>query len=85
MAIIEGATKRAKAFTSTEQTGNGASQSVAHGLGAVPTRVTIIPTDTAPATTGAYTAVEGAHTSTNVLVTVTTGKKYKVHAELDFA
>lgn len=67
-------------FVSTEQTGNGASQNVAHGLGVVPRYVVIVPTDTAPATTGAYTAVEGVHTSTNVVVTVTSGKKYKVLA-----
>jgi hypothetical protein len=39
--------------------------------------VLIVPTDT---TTGAYTAVEGAHTDTNIVVTVTAGKKFKVFA-----
>lgn len=67
-------------FVSTEQTGTGSAQNVAHGLGVVPAAVLIVPTDTAPATTGAYTAVEGSHTSTNVVVTVTSGKKYKVWA-----
>lgn len=67
-------------FVSTEQTGNGSAQNVAHGLGVVPRYVLIVPTDTAPATTGAYTAAEGTHTSTNVVVTVTNGKKYKVLA-----
>jgi predicted RecA/RadA family phage recombinase len=71
---------KAKAFVSTEQTGNGGAQNVAHGLGAVPSAVLIVPTDLAPATTGQYTATEGAHTGTNVVVTVTTGKKYKVFA-----
>jgi len=71
---------KAKAFASAEQTGSGAAQSIAHGLGVTPTAVLIVPTDTAPATVGAYTAVEGTHTSTNVVVTVTSGKKYKVLA-----
>jgi len=71
---------KALVFVSTEQTGNGSAQNVAHGLGATPSKVLIVPTDTAPATTGAYTATEGTHTSTNVVVTVTTGKKYKVFA-----
>lgn len=67
-------------FVSAEQTGNGAAQSIAHGLGVVPRFVVVAPTDLTPATTGAYTATEGTHTSTNVVVTVTTGKKYKVLA-----
>ncbi|MBT9144142.1 MAG: hypothetical protein DDT29_02558 [Dehalococcoidia bacterium] len=71
---------KASVFISAEQTGNGLTQSVAHGLAATPAGVLIVPTDTAPATTGAYTAIEGAHTTTNVVVTVTSGKKYKVFA-----
>lgn len=80
--LATAAVTRAKAlvFVSTEQTGDGNAQNVAHGLGATPTAVLIVPTDTAPATVGAYTAVEGAHTTTNVVVTVTNGKKYKVFA-----
>jgi hypothetical protein len=69
-----------QAFVSTELTGTGSAQNVAHSLGVVPAAVAIIPTDTAPATVGAYTAVEGAHTATNVVVTVTSGKKFKVLA-----
>lgn len=69
-----------KMFISTEQTGNGSAQSIAHGLGVTPTSVLIAPTDTAPATAGDYTAAEGTHTATNVLATVTNGKKYKVMA-----
>lgn len=76
---VIGASKLAM-FVSTEQTGNGSAQSIAHGLGVTPAKVLVIPTDTAPATTGAYTATEGSHTSTNVVVTVTSGKKYKVVA-----
>lgn len=77
--VIAGAIGRAQ-FVSAEQTGNGAAQSIAHGLGLTPRAVLVIPTDTAPATVGAYTAVEGTHTATNVVVTVTNGKKYKVVA-----
>jgi hypothetical protein len=69
-----------KQFVSTEQTGTGSSQDVAHGLGAVPAAVLIVPTDTSPSTVGTYTATEGAHDSTNVKVTVTSGKKFKVWA-----
>lgn len=71
---------KAKVFVSAERTGTGASENIAHGLGAAPAAVLIVPTDTTPVTTGAYTATEGAHTSTNVVVTVTSGKKYKVMA-----
>lgn len=67
-------------FVSTEQTGTGSPQNIPHGLGVVPSEVLIVPTDTAPATTGDYTAVEGAHDATNVIATVTTDKKYKVVA-----
>jgi hypothetical protein len=69
-----------KPFMSAELTGTGAAQSVAHGLGATPTKVVAVPTDTSPATVGVYTATEGVHTATNVLITVTSGKKFKVIA-----
>lgn len=65
---------------SAEQTGTGSSQNVAHNLGKVPNFVIVYPTDTAPATTGVYTMTEGTHTTTNVVVTVTSGKKFKVLA-----
>lgn len=71
---------KAKVFVSTEQTGTGSAQNIAHGLAAVPAAVLIVPTDTAPATVGVYTAIEGAHDATNVIATVTSGKKYKVLA-----
>jgi hypothetical protein len=71
---------KAAAFVSTEQTGTGSAQNVAHGLGVAPAAVLIAPTDTAPSTTGAYTVTEGTHTTTNVVVTVTSGKKFKVLA-----
>lgn len=71
---------RTRFFQSSEQTGTGSAQNIAHGLGRTPTLVIVYPTDTAPATTGAYTLTEGTHTSTNVVVTVTSGKKYRVVA-----
>jgi hypothetical protein len=67
-------------FKSAEQTGTGAAQNIAHGLGRVPAFVMVVPTDLAPATTGAYTVTEGAHDATNVVVTVTSGKKFRVFA-----
>lgn len=67
-------------FQSTEQTGTGSAQNVAHGLGVIPGLIFYYPTDTAPATAGVYTVVEGTHTTTNVVLTVTTGKKFKVVA-----
>src|SRR5689334_17833168 len=36
---------KAKVFVSTEQTGNGSAQNVAHGLGSTPSAVLIVPTD----------------------------------------
>jgi predicted RecA/RadA family phage recombinase len=69
-------------FQSTEQTGTGGAQNVAHGLGAVPRAVTVFPTDLTPATLGSYVVTLGAHTTTNCVVTVTSGKKYMVVAIL---
>jgi predicted RecA/RadA family phage recombinase len=67
-------------FKSTEQTGTGSAQNVAHGLGVTPGTVIIFPTDTSPATTGTYVVTEGTHDGTNVVVTVTTSKKFKAVA-----
>jgi len=67
-------------FISTEQTGTGSAQNIAHGLARAPSVVFVAPTDTSPATVGQYTVTEGAHDSTNVVVTVTSGKKFKVLA-----
>lgn len=64
------------AFSSSEQTGTGVSQSIAHTLGAIPAHVMISITDS----TGAFSIVEGVHTATDILVTVTTGAKFKVLA-----
>lgn len=72
---------KALVFVSTEQTGTGSAQNVAHGLAATPSKVLIAVTELpdAAAETG-FDVAEGAHTSTNVVVTVTNTVKYKVFA-----
>jgi predicted RecA/RadA family phage recombinase len=67
-------------FISTVQTGTGSAQNIAHGLGRVPVKVLVVPVDLTPATVGSYVATEGTHTTTNVVVTVTTSKTFKVLA-----
>lgn len=67
-------------FVSTEITATGSAQTFAHGLASAPAAVLVIPTDTSPATAGVFTVTEGAHDKTNVIVTVTSGKKYKILA-----
>jgi hypothetical protein len=69
-----------KVFKSAEQTGSGSAQNIAHGLGVVPGLVMVYPTDTSVATEGVYVVSEGTHTTTNVVATVTSGKKYIVVA-----
>ena len=59
-------------FYAGAQTGNGAGQAIAHGLGADPAVVLVIPTDGGTVT---YT-----HDATNVTVTCTNAKKYDVLA-----
>jgi len=61
-----------KYFYIANQTGTGAAQNIAHGLGVVPRVVLVIPTSGGTAT---YTA-----TSTNIVVTCTTAGKYDVMA-----
>lgn len=78
--LVKGTSAGIGLFVSTEQTGTGASQNVAHGLGVVPAKVVLVPTDTAPATAGDYTAAQGVHDATNVKATVTSGKKFVVMA-----
>lgn len=80
--LADGAVTFAKTaqFISTEQTGTGSAQNIAHGLGVVPSKVFVAPTDLTPATVGQYVVTEGTHTTTNVVVTVTTSKKFKVIA-----
>jgi hypothetical protein len=80
--LADGSVKVAKlsTFKSTEQTGTGSSQNIAHGLGVTPGLVIVEVTDTSPSTAGVYTMTEGTHDATNVVVTVTSGKKFKVIA-----
>jgi hypothetical protein len=66
-------------FKSTEQTGTGSAQNVAHGLGATPSLVLVIPTKVNAV---GDTFVEGTHDATNVKVTATAGAKYIVYARL---
>jgi hypothetical protein len=65
-------------FTSTEQTGTGSSQDIAHGLAATPSVVGWMVSDSGA--TGIYTAVPGSHDATNIKMTVTAGVKYYVWA-----
>lgn len=71
---------KALIFISAEQTGTGAPQNVAHGLGAAPSVVLVAPTSLAAGLASGYDCVEGAHTGTNVALTVTNGAKFKVFA-----
>ena len=64
-------------FMSTEQTGTGAPQNVAHGLGAIPTMMWFSFTELDG---NAADLAEGAHDATNLIVTVTTGQKFKAYA-----
>lgn len=62
---------------SSEVTGNGSAQNYAHGLGAVPSIVIVIPSSL---TGGVFAVTYGTHTSTNAVTTVTTGEAYRVLA-----
>jgi hypothetical protein len=67
-------------FVSAETTGTGSAQNVAHGLGVVPSKVLVAPTELAADLTAGYDVAEGTHTTTNVVLTVTSGAKFKVLA-----
>lgn len=66
-------------FMSTEQTGTGSPQNVAHGLGAAPSVVFVSFTEF-NGDDGAHDIAEGTHTATNIVLTVTSGAKFKVLA-----
>ena len=70
-----------KQFLSAVQTGNGAQQSIAHGLGAAPSGVLVSCADNS-GSANVFTVTEGTHDATNVKVTVTTSAKYKILAWL---
>jgi hypothetical protein len=69
-----------KYFLSDEQTGTGSSQSIAHGLGVVPSLVLVLISGS-PSSYSALSVTMGTHTATNVVVTVTSGWKFRVYAE----
>lgn len=71
--------KAGSKFQSTVQTGTGAVQNIAHGLGVVPSLVLVSIYDTNGVALP-HAILEGVHTTTNLLVTVTTNVKYKVIA-----
>jgi len=80
-ADIKNATIKAedtKIFVSAVLVGTGSAQTFSHGLGATPSKTLI-----GIINFGASVAVdiiEGTHTSTNCVVTCTTGVKYKIWA-----
>lgn len=65
-------------YASAERTATGSEESIAHGLGSTPSHVFIVLTEFASGLN--VDVAEGTHTSTNVLVTITSGVKYKVLA-----
>ena len=67
----------AASFKSTEQTGTGAPQVVAHGLGVTPSLFFAVPSNL---TGGAYVVSAESADATNVTLTVTLGEKFKVVA-----
>lgn len=67
-------------FLSTEQTGTGSAQNVAHGLGSVPTVAVVTLSELGAGLAGGADVAYGTHTSTNVVVTVTSGLKFYVLA-----
>jgi len=69
---------KAKVFVSTEQTGTGSAQNVAHGLGTTPGTVLIAVTEFGGS--DAVNVTEGTHDATNVVVTVGNGIKFKALA-----
>ena len=69
-----------KYFLSTEQTGTGAEQSIAHGLGETPSLVMFFLTGDARAAWAVISIAEGTHDATNLKVTVTTDVKYRALA-----
>lgn len=67
-------------FISTEQTGTGSAQNIAHGLGVAPSKVLVSPTELVADLAAGYDVAQGSHTTTNVVVTVTSGAKFQVLA-----
>ena len=81
-ALTGAATQLAAAgrFISAETTGTGSAQNVAHGLGVTPTVVLVSLTELPASLAAGADIAEGTHTATNVVLTVTSGVKFKVLA-----
>lgn len=67
-------------FLSTEQTGTGSAQNVAHGFGAAPTVAVAVFSELDAGLAGGADIAYGTHDATNVVVTVTSGLKFYVLA-----
>lgn len=74
----------ARATTSAQQTGTGASQNVAHALGVIPTVCAAIPEATADGggigrgtAALAFVVTQGTHTTTNCVYTVSAGAVFR--------
>lgn len=63
-------------FTSTEQTGTGAPQNIAHGFGSTPSMYWWVPSDV----TAGFVVSSPSAGSTNITLTVTSGAKFYVYA-----
>jgi hypothetical protein len=63
-------------FVANGQTGTGSSQSIAHGLGVIPSAAWI----SFEGSTASQAVTYGSNTSTNVVLTVTSGAKFTVVA-----
>lgn len=81
IAVRPGAVRR---FVSTVQTGTGSEESIAHGLGLVPSLVIVeirkLPALSDIATTPATLVSKGAHTSTHLKITALAGLEFTVTA-----
>ena len=67
-------------FVSAEQTGTGSAQNVPHGGSTTPAAVLVAPTELPANLAAGMDIAEGSHDATNVVVTVTSGIKFKVIA-----
>lgn len=76
-ATVSNSIASASKFKSTEQTGTGSPQTVAHGLGSTPVLYFAVPTALSG---GVFAVTAESADATNVTLTVTTGEKFKVVA-----